>query len=710
MRVWVAVERLPFRRPVVTAGPEPFVSQTHLMNREDNEFRLTAGRTRKGGGSSFGQVRTNIERATQTSTKSAGRIAPRTGLRAHFAKGSKGKARPVSRANRRVVVKAKFVTHSTSRGAPLRAHISYLAREGRAAGVQSPELEATCSADQQVESPEQQAKLDRSIDYLSRSDMRADGPYAFYDGVGQALDAKGITRAWADDTRHFRLIISPEDGAALGDLKPFVREVMADLESRLGTRLEWLGVSHFDTDNPHAHVLVRGVRTTGEDLFIPSRLISHGIREQAERIATRVLGPRPEVEIARAHARDIDRREVTELDRALARLPREQGKGLRIDRSELTARLERLERWALAERSSEGAWSISDELLPALQSLADHDAIARVAQAARQGRELMPLLGVDEYQPVSGRLVSLGTIDELNDVFVAIIETGQGELRHARIKQAADLARLDDLRPGALIEIDPVAPTLKPSDNAVARIAGANKGLYSEAIHLAQEPWLDPELVRANTRRLEAMRRMGLLERQTSGAFEVGDDHHVRALTYEIRLARQAPVRVQVLSYLTLDEQANASGPTELDRALAGVVDQPAGEGTFARDFERAMQRRRLFLVENGWMQAQDRTLVPARLAELAEIEMRDMAQRLSRELSKPVHTAMLARVEGVYSRRVDLAQGRMALIETETSARLVPWRPALEPFAGRKVQGLMRGQSLTWSLTRGRGIDLPPM
>jgi hypothetical protein len=38
------------------------------------------------------------------------------------------------------------------------------------------------------------------------------------------------------------------------------------------------------------------------------------------------------------------------------------------------------------------------------------------------------------------------------------------------------------------------------------------------------------------------------------------------------------------------------------------------------------------------------------------------------------------------------------------------PWRPALEQFAGRHVQGGVRGQSISWDLWRGRTVGLPPM
>jgi hypothetical protein len=58
----------------------------------------------------------------------------------------------------------------------------------------------------------------------------------------------------------------------------------------------------------------------------------------------------------------------------------------------------------------------------------------------------------------------------------------------------------------------------------------------------------------------------------------------------------------------------------------------------------------------------------------------------------------------------VDLAQGRVALILQDRQAYIVPWRPALERFAGREVEGVMRGQTLSWGLARGVGPSLPPM
>ena len=91
----------------------------------------------------------------------------------------------------------------------------------------------------------------------------------------------------------------------------------------------------------------------------------------------------------------------------------------------------------------------------------------------------------------------------------------------------------------------------------------------------------------------------------------------------------------------------------------------------------------------------------------LAQLELTNRARVLSGELGVPVLTYDAHRGSGVYARKIDLAQGRMALIVGERQANLVPWRPALERFAGRQVEGVMRGQGLSWSLSLGIGLGL---
>lgn len=654
------------------------------MATRENEFELKLGRIGDARSSSLRAVRTAVRQRARASRGPKSGYASKTGLKAHFRKGSAGKARPVMASSRRVVVKARFVVHGTGKGAPLHAHVSYLARE-----------EDRVSA---------KPGLDRAVDYLQREET----PHArlsFYDGEGQALDGKAITGGWTEDSRHFRLIISAEDGAALGDLKPFIREVMGDLELKLGTKLDWIAVDHWDTDNPHSHVLVRGRRADGQDLFIPSKIISQGIRETAQEIVTRVLGPRLEADIARDRAREVGQAKVTPLDRQLIRSQDVSGH-IVIERPDLNTRLERLEGWGLAERGSQG-WTLAPDLFKSLRAMEQHAEVKQAVSGHLSEGQWLPVLAAEAGERVEGVLVHLGPADDLGDTFLAVIETERDELRYARFERQADMVQLDGAEPGALVAFEPNEPKVRPSDRTIADIADRTGGLYSAEHHQTEAPSVSRGLVRANIRRLEAMRRMNLVSRTQQGAFIVGHDHLKRAMIYEDRIARRYPLSATVASYWSLEEQVHAIGPTRLDRVLAGEAASPEGKSAFARQHAATLQQRRLFLIEQGWLGQSEQMLSRDAMRRMAETELHSLAQEVSKEIGKPVVSVRLNSVSGVYTQRFDLAQGRVALIVGERQATLVPWRPALERFAGREVYGELRAQGMSWGLSRGRGIGL---
>jgi len=660
-----------------------------IMTKRENEFELKLGRIGDERSSTLAGVRAKVRQHTGAKARPKTRIAPKTGIRAHFRKGSAGRPRPVIPSQRRVVVKARYAMHGSGKGAPLRAHVSYLARDGKAAERGEPGLE-------------------RSVDYLQRTDTPGNERFAFYDRLEIGVDGKAVTAGWAEDSRHFRLIISAEDGEALGDLKPFIREVMSGLERQLGTKLEWLAVDHWDTDNPHTHVLIRGRRTDGQDLFIPSRLISSGIREHAQEVVTRVLGPRLESDLARDQWREISRMAATSLDREL--IAAQDGEGMiRVYRPHLIARLERLEAWDLAQRTRDG-WRISEDLLGKLKALDERQAIERAVSTHRRPGELLPLLAAVPTDAIEGQLVHYGPADDMGDVFLAVIETGRGELRYARIAREADQLALDGVVAGSLVTLEPNVPAPKPADHAIAAIAEKTGGLYSAEHHRWVSHRVSDSLIEANIRRLEAMRRMSLISREANGVFLVGHNHLERATLFDERLSRRYPMIAGVASYWTLEEQVTAIGPTRLDRVLAGEGAQPEGEGAFARQYASALQQRRLFLIEQGWLGRDQSVLPQSTLSWLATNEVRAAADDLRAEIGKPVLTARLNQIQGVYARRIDLAQGRMALIDAGRHAVLVDWRPVLERFGGRQVEGVLRGRGISWSLQRGRGPDLPPM
>lgn len=679
------------------------------MALSDDEFRIRIGKSGRDDGAALGRVRGAVKRANTGSgrSKPALRTGPPRGVRPHVRPAKASNIASASTTSRRVVVKARIVPHGGGASSALKAHVSYLARETKA--TRAPEQALG------EEHAPASGGLERQVDYLSRDDAGV-ARNSFYDSAAEGVDAKALTAGWSKDLRHFRFIISAEDGAALGDLKPFVREVMGDLEQRLGVGLEWVAADHWDTDNPHSHVLVRGKTRDGADLVIPRRVISHEIRERAQGIVTRTLGPRIKLDHEIAQDRALEAKAIaaprlTPLDREILSKVRyglvEPPRG-RVD---IAQRLERLEAWDLAARQPDGRWAIASNLVTNLKALGERreicDLLARVEGLALAEYDILP---ADPKAPVVGRLVQTGVLDELSDRTHVVLENAQGQLVYAGFDKAQDLAVLEGAVKGAILELAPASPRLRPSDEAVARIADLTDGVYSMEQHLLIEPHADRALIEGNVRRLEAMRRANMVERSPDGVFQISADHLDKALVFETRQVTRAPFNLRAVSYWTLAEQERAFGATQLDQVLAGEAHAPKGMGKIGRDFEAALQRRRLFLIEQGYLGAGASVLSRDALRRLSLLELERTARALERDIGLPVLTHHQNRLEGVYARRIDLAQGRMALIVRNEVAHLVEWRPALEQFAGRQVQGIARGRSIAWSLAKGRSINLPMM
>ncbi|RYG17384.1 MAG: type VI secretion protein, partial [Caulobacteraceae bacterium] len=134
--------------------------------------------------------------------------------------------------------------------------------------------------------------LSKHVAYLGRAGAGLEGSRPeFFDRASDDIHAAERVRGWEDDRHHFRFIISPEHGDRIVDLKAYVREVLARVSADLGEPdLVWRATCHYDTDQPHAHVLVRGKRGDGRDLVIPRDYIAYGFRARAQEAAQELLG------------------------------------------------------------------------------------------------------------------------------------------------------------------------------------------------------------------------------------------------------------------------------------------------------------------------------------------------------------------------------------------------------------------------------------
>lgn len=87
---------------------------------------------------------------------------------------------------------------------------------------------------------------------------------------------------------------------------------------------------------------------------------------------------------------------------------------------------------------------------------------------------------------------------------------------------------------------------------------------------------------------------------------------------------------------------------------------------------------------------------------------MNRIAGQLSDELGLSYAEARPGeRIEGIYRRPVELASSRYALIEKSREFTLVPWRPVLDHHLEKQVSGVMRGDSINWTIGRQRGPSI---
>ena len=551
--------------------------------------------------------------------------------------------------------------------------------------------------------------------YIEREGVGRDGePGQAYSTTTDDADLAAFEERGREDRHQFRFIVSPEDAAELEDLRRYTRDLMTRMEADLGTRLDWVAVDHWNTDNPHTHVVLRGKDDTGKDLIISQEYITRGMRERAAELATEWLGPRTELEIQRSMAREVEQERWTGLDRTLQR---EAADGLvhvehfnepRLQRQRLllVGRLQRLQRMGLASESQPGVWAVHADAEPTLRAMGERGDIIRTMQRAMSGqpRELAVFEPGEDGRTVIGRVAAKGLADELLDRGYLIIDGVDGKAHYVALN-ARDAP--GNYPTGAVVEVHGSAE-VRTADRNIAALA--SDGLYRTDHHLAiaqgqAQAGRDPqEVVAAHVRRLEALRRAGIVERVAEGLWKVPDDLPARGHQYDAQ--RLGGVAVELKSHLPIERQAHVIGATWLDQQLIGGGKR-FGDFGFGSEVKDALRQRADFLAEQGLAEHRGQRVVLARnlLATLRGRELAQAAKDIAAETGlghRPVADGQ--RVAGIYRRSVMLASGRYAMLDDGLGFSLVPWKPVSEQRLGQQLAATVRGGSVSWELGRQRG------
>ena len=576
----------------------------------EREFRIRPGRIRS---TRAQHVRPFIAQALAAAKKAGGTVSRSgrvtSGNRSRFGNGQRASIqanRFITARSRGAVVKARVVRHS-GRTAPLGTH----------------------------------------LDYLSRDGVTRDGEKArLFGPETEAADTRAFAERCGDDRHHFRFIVSPDDALEMSDLKSFTRDLVGQMEKDLGTRLDWVAVDHWNTEHPHVHLIVRGVRDDGQDLVISRDYIKEGMRDRARDLITMELGPRTDLDIRRALERQIDAERWTQLDRQLVRDARDAGaidlaphpdrqpdeyQALKI------GRLRKLETLGLAEQVGPGQWTVSQDAEATLRQLGERgDIIKRMHRALTEkgierGAAGYVLAAESLDTPVIGRLVERGLDDELKGTAYAVVDGVDGRTHHIKLP---DLDAAGDSAPGSIVE-------LRSFDDArgqrrVAIAVRSDLDLQGQ-ISASGATWLDRQAV--------ARERIDV----SSGGFGA-----------EVREA--------------MDRRA--------ERLLQeGLAERQGRRIVFSRNLIDTLRRR----------------------------ELDALGGKLAAETGLPFNQAAGGEyVSGTYRQRLALASGRFAMIDDGLGFQLVPWSPSLEKNLGRHVSGVARGDGgVDWSFGRTRGLGL---
>ena len=579
------------------------------MSRED-DFRIRPGRIRS---RSVQRAKPFVAQALAAAQKAGGQVsrsgrigAPRASRFGRGRVASVQANRLLTSRSRLATVKTRIVRHSARR-ATLKAHLSYLRREG----------------------------------------VTRDGEKArMFGPETNNADVKGFTERCEDDRHHFRFIVSPEDAAEMSDLKGYTRDLMRQVEKDLGTKLDWVAVDHWNTDNPHVHVILRGRADDGKDLVIARDYISQGMRARAQDLVTQELGVRSDIDIRRNLDNQIDTERWTRLDRQLVR---DAGQHRVIDLAprpdrqpdpyltQKVGRLRKLESLGLAHQPGPGQWVIADEAEPTLRALGERgDIIKRMHRAlTERGIERAVssyvLAGAGIGDRVVGRLLDRGLDDELKSTAYAVVDGIDGRTHHIKLP---DLDAAGDGATGSIVELR-----------------------------------------------------------------QFDDAHGRRRLALAVRSDLDIDAQVKASGATWIDRQLISREPSALAGGGFGAEVQSAMTARTDHLIEQGLARR----------QGQRIILQRDLLNTLRRRELDEVGTRIAADTGLPhVKGAAGEQVAGTYRQRLTLASGRFAMIDNGLGFQLVPWSRELEKRLGQHVTGVVKdGGGIEWGLGRKRDLGL---
>ncbi len=558
------------------------------------------------------------------------------------------------------------------------------------------------------------------LDYIKRDSAALEGEKGNVYSKDQVFaDSDEFAEKGKDDRHQFRVIVSPEDGKDIGSLSLFTKNFMSQMERDLESKLDWVAANHYDTANPHTHIVIRGKRDNGDDLVIPKKYISYGMREVAEDIATRELGPVTQIDVAKRLALETRQERFTSIDRDLLSVAESHIVNLNEIKQDGTDWSQRFKIWrvkhlakmGLAEKVGWGRWRLEEGFERTLRRMGERGDILKAYHRAMSASKLeRPIYSEPIYdpadslsKPITGKVISKGLLDDVNDRSYIVLDTTYGEALFVETGREANIA---DINAGMIVTAGPQSYVPKKSDCTIAEIAAKRGGIYSPSAHEMNDPSAREEFIKAHVRRLEAMRRAGHVKRNADGSWQIPKDYLKRAAVFEKSRGFGNPVAIDIVSRVALEDLPQTIGKTWLDTELMSAESNTAFSG-FGQETEDAKMKRQQFLRSQNVI-SKDGRVTQETLAKLETMDLERAGNSLSSQIGKSYKRAPeTGRIAGTYVQAINRPSGKYAVIEKSKEFTLVPWRATMDRNLGKSISGLVKGQAISWTLTKGIGRNI---
>lgn len=295
--------------------------------------------------------------------------------------------------------------------------------------------------------------------YLEREGAQVEGERGKgFDEKNNDINISGTLSEWQKhDPYFFKFIISPQEASRL-DMKQHVRTVMKKVESDLGTKLSWIGIDHCNSDNIHAHVVLRARDEQGKVIVLDRSYIKQGIRQRSQEAATQKLGVPLAEDILRSRKEAISKKHITIIDRDILKLKDESNrisfKGVlpesryqKEKQLQIMARLQFLVEVGFAKKVGTHTWEVFPQLEAGLKAYQiSQDIMKRSARSMAHASEELPLkyTQLKEGERIAGRIIGMGLHSEVNDKRYLLIEGIDGHIHYTH--PTKEILRLRDER------------------------------------------------------------------------------------------------------------------------------------------------------------------------------------------------------------------------------------------------------------------------